>query len=132
MTDDAAKSRSLHDDSDAEEDAYDKSLFKEAERVVKEISFGVESAHVSQTLDSSNLLAFINIRTLEKRDYCVELSTSGYAVVAEKFDTVVDKDETDAKEIPRFETFEALMNALSPMFVEKFNLSVAERLQKLV
>ena len=74
-------------DSD-DEDQYDQSMVKEGERVVAEITFGVEYVSLSKELENSDSISHINIRTLEKEDYCVELSSSGYVIVGKQFDTI--------------------------------------------
>lgn len=119
------------DDDDADEEIFDRSLSKEAQRVVNEIGFGVDTANVSEVLESSESLAYVNIRTLEKEDFCVELSASGYMIVSRgSFDRVDEKlrDENLKSDNGRYETCEALMHQISPAFVKKFNMSVAERL----
>lgn len=116
-------------DNDDEIEIYDRSLSKEAQRVVEEIKFGVEHAAVSDVLENSDSIAYMNIRTLEKEDWCVELTASGYLIVAKAFDVVDDElKEENLKNVNRYETCEALMHQISAMFVKKFNTSVAERL----
>ena len=116
-----------------DEEEYDRSLLKEALRVCQEIAFGVQSAAVSDKLEKNDALAYINVRTLEQHDWCVELTATGYLVVAKEFDTIDDavKQDNMTKSMT-FETVEALMNHLSPLFVKKFNDSVAEKLKNLV
>ena len=116
-----------------DEEQYDRSLLKEAQRVCQEIAFGVQSANVSDQLDKSDALAYINLRTLEQEDWCVELTASGYLVVAKKFDTIDDVvKQENLDNLTTYETVEALMNHLSPLFVKKYNDSVAEKLKNLV
>lgn len=121
--------RSVDDD---ELEQYDRSLSKEAQRVVQEIKFGVDFVEVSTQLENNEAIAYLNIRTLEKEFWCVELTASGYLAVANKFD-YIDQDlkEKNLEELNKYETIEALMNSISPLFIEKFNSSVAERLEKL-
>jgi hypothetical protein len=118
------------DDEDIEQ--YDRSLSKEAQRVVQEIKFGVDFVEVSTQLENNETIAFLNIRTLEKEYWCVELTASGYLAVSNKFD-FIDQDlkEKNLEQMNKYETIEALMNSISPLFIEKFNCSVAERLEKL-
>ena len=116
-------------DNDEEFEVYDRSLSKEAQRVVEEIKFGVKFAGIATILENSDSIAYINIRTLEDEDWCVELTASGYLIVAKAFDIVDDElKEENLKNVNRYETCEALMHQISPMFVKKFNTSVAERL----
>jgi len=111
------------------DEQFDRSLAKEAERVVTEIKYGVEQASVSSKLETNDLLAYINIRTLEHEDWCVELTNSGYMVVSRHFDTIdAALKEENTNKVNKYETFEALMHKISPLFVKKFNDSVAEKL----
>jgi hypothetical protein len=115
------------------EENYDRSLCNEAERVVKEISFGVKCGSVSDKLERSDSLAYINIRTLEDETWCVELTTSGYMIVSNEFDTIDENMRAkNLNNVYRFETFEALMHTISPLFVKRFNDSVAAKLEQLV
>jgi hypothetical protein len=111
---------------------YDRSLSKEAYRVCEDIKFGVQLAEVSNQLDNNEAIAYINLRTLEKREFCVEITASGYRIVSEKLDTVEPEfiQGKNDEEIC-FETYESLMHKISPLFVQKFNDSVAARLSAL-
>jgi hypothetical protein len=122
-----------NDEEDLEQ--YDRSLSKEAERVANEIRREqlVEFAEVSSVLESTNSIAYLNIGTFEKQNWCVELTATGYLVVANKFDHIdPDIKESNLKQLNKYETVEALMNSISPLFIEKFNKSVAERLEKMI
>jgi hypothetical protein len=109
---------------------YDRSLSKEAHRVCEDIKFGVELAEVSSQLESSESIAYINLRTFEKSEFCVEITASGYQVVADKFDTIEPEFRLAGVEAC-FESYESLMHTISPLFVQKFNDSVAARLNAL-
>lgn len=113
--------------SDSEEENKDRSLVNEARRVVNEIRFGVSEVDVSQRLANDDSIAFINIKTLENEEWCIELTASGYAIVSNRFDSIDDANDNEC-----FETVEALMNRISPKYMKIFNESVAERLKQLV
>ena len=114
-------------------DQYDRSLSKEAHRVVDEIKFGVCFVEVSNTLENNDSIAYLNIETLEKENWCVELTSSGYLVVAECFDIIDERvKEKNLASMHKFETIEALMISISPLFIQKFNQSVAERLKSMI
>jgi hypothetical protein len=112
---------------------YDRSLVNEAHRVVADIAFGVERAEVSTKLPSSVTIAYINVRTLEKSDYCVEITSSGYTIVARRFDFIDEElaGEDPQSDVLRFESYEPLMHHISPLFVQKFNDLVAARLSQI-
>lgn len=112
--------------SDSEDETKDRSLHNEAHRVVKEIKFGVLEAHVSEKLVHTDSIAFINIKTFEKQEWCIELTASGYAIVSQKFDTIKNSEHDEV-----YETVEALMNRISPEYLKIFNEKVSEKLNQL-
>jgi hypothetical protein len=63
-----------------EEPGPDEAIAFEADQVVKELSFGVESIEISSFLPKTKDVVYLNILTKEKEAYCVELSTKGYRV----------------------------------------------------
>ena len=56
------------------------SLKIEAAEVVKEIRFAVHHVTVSDKLNNTDELVFMNIETQEKQKLCIELSASGFRV----------------------------------------------------
>ena len=116
-------------DSD-DEPTPNRSLAKEAHRVADEIKFGTEQAYVSSKLVSSESIAFINIKTLEKEEWCIQLTGSGYAVVGNLFDSITNDSADNHEET--YETVEALMNRISPKYMTLFNESVALKLKQLM
>ena len=122
------KSGQLSDD----EDQYDRSLSKEAENAIKQIKYGVEYAGISNKLENSDLMAYINLRTFEKETWCIELSITGYMVVSKEFDRIdLALKEQNTNIFFKFETIESLLHQISPLFVKKFNDLIIERLQEL-
>ena len=123
----------LKDVDNEDEEQYDRSLSKEAERAVEQIRFGVTVAAVSQQLENSNTIAFINIETLEGEQLCIELTVSGYLIVGNSFDSLdVDVREESLKKLNSFESIDALMLHVSPLYMKKFNKLVSERLVNLL
>lgn len=120
-------------DYDPDEEHYDRSLSNEAQRVVKEISFGVSEASVSNVLENNDSIAYINIKTLENECWCIELTACGYLIVSKEFDKIDwEFNEENLNNFDRkFESIEALMFKISPEFLKKFNQSVAEKLAKI-
>lgn len=66
-----------------EEPSPDEAIAFEAEQVVKELAFGVDSIEISTSLPRNRDVTYLNLLTKEKEAYCVELSTRGYRVVAQ-------------------------------------------------
>ncbi|CAF0762427.1 unnamed protein product [Brachionus calyciflorus] len=121
----------LNCNTDENDDKCERSFVKEAERSVKEIEFGVKYAQVSNILEKNDLIAFINIRSLEDQMCCVELNLGGYLIVSREFDTI-DKnlrEENILKRKNHYETIESLMFNFSPMFAKIFNELVCEKLK---
>lgn len=115
------------------DEIIDRSMTNEAERAIEQIKFGVDTAYVSQELERSDSVAYLNIRTLEKAEWCIELTVTGYLIVAVKFDSI--DSELKNKNIESFnktESIDALMLQISPMYIKKFNTSVSEKLNGLI
>ncbi len=113
--------------SESEDETRDRSLTNEAQRVVNEIQFGIEKAYVSEKLVSNHSIAFINIRTLEKEEWCIQLTANGYSIVGNTFDSVTMSESAET-----YETVEALMNRISPKYMKLFNESVAAKLRQFI
>ena len=123
----------LNDLDNEDEEQHDRSLSKEAERAVEQIRFGVKAAAVSQQLESSNMIAHINLETLESEVLCIELTVSGYLIVGNSFDTLdADVKEESLKKLKSFESIDALMLHVSPLYMKRFNKLVSERLVNLL
>ena len=58
----------------------DYSLKIEAAEVIKEIKFAVSHVTLSEKLENTDELVYMNIETLEKKKLCVELSPRGFRV----------------------------------------------------
>jgi hypothetical protein len=108
-------------------DEYFHSLSKEAEKAVDFIKFGVNQVFVSKKLQKSETLAYLNLKTLENKTYCVRLTINGYQIVSYEFDVI---DETlDEDDLLSSESIDALLNSISPLFVKKFSESLVEKLK---
>lgn len=55
-------------------------FINEAEVALKETTFGVKEAHLSESLPCSEAAVYINFTTLEGNRYCVHLDLGGYEV----------------------------------------------------
>lgn len=97
----------------------------EAEAVIKDLKAHVKEANVSKKVPNSNQLIYVNITTLENRNYCVELSSSGFRVVGSDYD-LVDTDSMDY-----FETPYSLMNEISVEFRKSFGNALLDKLKAL-
>ncbi|XP_050735776.1 GSK3-beta interaction protein-like [Eriocheir sinensis] len=107
------------------------------ERVLDEQEWRVEAAAVIQdvrecvahmsvaSLPSSNTEIHFNLTTKEQRQYCVELTASGFRIVSSKFDDSSEPSEE------YFETPYALLDKISPLYRESFCSALAAKLAAL-
>lgn len=112
-------------------DDFDRSISREALKAIKQITFGVIKAEVSEKLPNNDDTSYINIRTLENEDFCIELTNSSYTVVSHEFDTInpeVVKDSKCLDTFMCFETVDSLMNRISPLYTKRFNEELARKL----
>jgi hypothetical protein len=72
-----------------------------------------------------------SIKTLENVDWCVQLTSEGYSIVSNEFDKINLDSVEKTMHLHNFETCEALMGKISPLYVEKFNDLVAQKLKQL-
>ena len=104
-------------------DDYSHSLSDEAEKAVDFVKFGVKSIFVSKNLENSDKIAYLNLMTLEEHAFCIRLTIKGYQVVGYEHDVNDEKDEFCA------ETIDALLNLISPLFVQKFSEKLTDKLR---
>ncbi len=118
---------------DVNDEPKDRSMEHEAERALKQIRFGIMTGSVSEELERNDLIAYINLRTLEEEDWCIELTVGGYLIVARQFDSIDSElKRKNINDVNVYESIDALMLKISPLYIKEFNLSVAEKLNNLV
>uniref|UniRef100_A0A8C0I2K0 GSKIP domain-containing protein n=1 Tax=Balaenoptera musculus TaxID=9771 RepID=A0A8C0I2K0_BALMU len=83
---------------DAELNGFEGSDMKdmrlEAEAVVNDVLFAVNTMFVSKTLCCADDVAYIDVETRERNRYCLELTEAGLGVVGCAFDQVDDHLQT--------------------------------------
>ncbi|XP_045143870.1 GSK3B-interacting protein isoform X2 [Echinops telfairi] len=99
-----------------------KDMRLEAEAVVSDVLFAVNSMRVSRSLRCADDVAYINVETREGSRYCLELTE----VVGYAFDQVDDDIQT-----PYHETVYSLLDTLSPAYREAFGNALLQRLEAL-
>ncbi|XP_075387720.1 GSK3B-interacting protein isoform X2 [Tenrec ecaudatus] len=99
-----------------------KDMRLEAEAVVSDVLFAVNSMRVSRSLRCADDMAYINVETREGSRYCLELTE----VVGYAFDQVDDNIQT-----PYHETVYSLLDTLSPAYREAFGNALLQRLEAL-
>ncbi|XP_004699181.1 GSK3B-interacting protein isoform X1 [Echinops telfairi] len=103
-----------------------KDMRLEAEAVVSDVLFAVNSMRVSRSLRCADDVAYINVETREGSRYCLELTEAGLRVVGYAFDQVDDDIQT-----PYHETVYSLLDTLSPAYREAFGNALLQRLEAL-
>ncbi|KAI5162522.1 Gsk3B-Interacting Protein [Manis pentadactyla] len=103
-----------------------KDMRLEAEAVVNDVLFAVNSMFVSKSLRCADDVAYINVETRERNRYCLELTEAGLRVVGYAFDQVDDHLQT-----PYHETVYSLLDTLSPAYREAFGNALLQRLEAL-
>lgn len=97
----------------------------EAEAVIKDIRDHVKYVNTSEDLKGSNSKIYFNLTTLEKKDYCIELSAQGFKIVGHSFDC----NNTPEEEV--YETPYALLNKISGLFQTSFGNQLFQKLTEL-
>jgi len=97
----------------------------EAEGVIKDVENHVESISISHELSLSNESVFLNLTTLEKNAYTIELSAMGFRVMSTRH------SDTSAPTETYFETPYSLLNSLSPLYRVKFCAELSSKLSAL-
>ncbi|XP_023300505.2 GSK3-beta interaction protein [Lucilia cuprina] len=104
---------------------------EEASAIIKDVRTHVAEIDISKTLPSNESHIYLNIRTFEGAAYCVHVSSLGFRIVSELYDTIdSDKAEIDEEE-EVFETPYALLDKISPRYVESFGNQLCKQLLQL-
>ena len=118
------------DDCDSDEEC---NWTKEGEFIVKEFESVVNYIGISTKLEQSERLIYFNCETKEGDKYCIELTSAGFRIVSNSFDTIDqdkqygmiqkdedkedDEDDESGQRIPIFyETMNALLDKMSPLY----------------
>lgn len=124
---------------------------EEAKQWLADVSFALNYGQLSDTLSSSDSVAFMNLTTRENQEFCVQLDKSGFKVitiivvlvwsvfggssalnffclqvVGEAHNEVTDSDEARV-----FETVYALMEHISPSYPQQFGGKLTSSLEQL-
>lgn len=96
----------------------------EAEAAINDIKKHVASAQVSTRLRNTNQRIYINLTTLEKSEYCIEMSGAGFRVVGRHYDDT----SLSTIENMNYETPYALLNSISQKYRESFGGELMNKL----
>ncbi|XP_022915685.1 GSK3-beta interaction protein-like [Onthophagus taurus] len=97
----------------------------EAQAVINDIKNHVETASISSKIVSTNEKIYVNIRTIEGEDFCLELSALGFRVCGNQPDTINEPTSE------YYETPYGLLNVISPKFRESFGNLLVTKLSEL-
>lgn len=99
---------------------------EEANAIIDDIRNHVLSISVSERLPETEREIFLNCETREEKSFTVRLSADGYQIVGQRFDT-----RAGPASIP-YETPYALLNAISPGYVNSFGNELSNALSRLI
>lgn len=102
---------------------------EEAAAIIKDVNPHVAIIEISQQIPSNVSKVYLNVRTIEGQDYCVQVSSIGFRVVANAFNSIDDgKEEINEEEDVVYETPYALLDKISPSYVESFGNQLCKQL----
>lgn len=98
----------------------------EAEAIIKDVKSHVNNIEISQKLESSDSNIFLNLKTIEGKPFCVQLSSQGFRIVGNDFDEFTINSDVF------YETPYSLLNEISEKFRESFANSLQMQLNNLL
>ncbi|CAI4226903.1 unnamed protein product [Auanema sp. JU1783] len=103
-------------------------LEEEAANAVIEFSFAVQSICISEMLPRTSQLLFLNINTLEKATYCIELTEKGWRIASNRADCMYGDFRQLNMHTQYFEQLYQLLDTISPKYRERFANALSEKL----
>lgn len=101
---------------------------EEANAIIKDVRTHVAEIDISKKLPSNESHIYLNVRTFEGAAYCVHVSSAGFRIVSEFYDTIDSGKEHISEEEEVFETPYALLDKISPRYVESFGNQLCKQL----
>ncbi|XP_022111179.1 GSK3-beta interaction protein-like [Acanthaster planci] len=98
----------------------------EAKSAVNEVKFAVKYVEISERLSNTDEQAYLNVKTKEGDEFCVELTVQGFRIVGTSFDQIDGNIES-----PFYETIYALLDKHSPQYRLTFGETLVDKLQLL-
>uniref|UniRef100_A0A1B0DJP7 GSKIP domain-containing protein n=1 Tax=Phlebotomus papatasi TaxID=29031 RepID=A0A1B0DJP7_PHLPP len=87
-----------------------------------------KTVQVSERLESTDRRIYINATTLEEQNLCICVSSMGFRIVGQHFDTVNPELEEKSK---IYETPYALFTDISPLYVKSFGEALQKAMETL-
>ncbi|XP_076330406.1 GSK3-beta interaction protein-like [Tachypleus tridentatus] len=101
----------------------------EGQAVVEDVSFAVKEIHISTALPITESAVYLNIETKEGQKLCVEMSSRGFCVVGNEFNSKAETDCSD--DAIYFETPYALLDKYSPLYRDTFGNTLICKLNEI-
>ncbi|BFF96900.1 GSK3-beta interaction protein [Drosophila madeirensis] len=133
---------SIASEGDCEEQTFN--CIDEANAIINDVKAHVAEICISSKLASDATQIYLNIRTIESATCCVQVTSRGFKIVSSLYDTVdadkrmaaklhIDDEEEAAPEDDEeiFETPYALLDKISPRYVESFGNQLCQQLRQL-
>lgn len=100
----------------------------EALAVIHEIEPYVTEIAISDQLPCNESGVYLNLKTQEGATYTVEMSSGGFRLCGDLFDSHEEANDTAMY----YETPYALLDAISPAYRQSFGAALSDRLQQLL
>ncbi|EDW70054.1 GSK3-beta interaction protein [Drosophila virilis] len=124
-----------------EVDEQEFNCIDEANAIINDVKAHVAEIAISSKLVSSATQIYLNIRTIESATCCVEVTNRGFKIVSSQYDTidedkalrseVLENGDVEPAEEEIFETPYALLDKISPRYVESFGNKLCQQLRQL-
>ncbi|KAI9587727.1 GSK3-beta interaction protein-like [Glossina fuscipes] len=102
---------------------------EEAAAIINDVKAHVAEINISSILPSTESKMYLNLRTFEGNTYCIHVGNMGFRIVSETYDSIdADKVVPNADEDDIFETPHALLDKISPGYVNSFGNQLCKQL----
>jgi len=105
----------------------------EAEAIIRDVGEFVKVIHVSDVLESSASRIYLNVTTMESKEFTIALTGEGFRVVAEGKHNSADEENqlrAPTSEGSVFETPYSLLGSISPGFRDAFGRRLSFKLEE--
>uniref|UniRef100_A0A1A9WHB1 GSKIP domain-containing protein n=1 Tax=Glossina brevipalpis TaxID=37001 RepID=A0A1A9WHB1_9MUSC len=102
---------------------------EEAAAIINDVKAHVAEISISSKLPSTESKIYLNLRTFEGDTYCIHVSSVGFRIVSQTYDSIDDdKIVPFADKGDVFETPHALLDKISPGYVNSFGNQLCKQL----
>ncbi|XP_013116107.1 GSK3-beta interaction protein [Stomoxys calcitrans] len=104
---------------------------EEATAIINDVKTHVAEIDIAKKLPSNESHIYMNICTFEGASYCIHVSSIGFRIVSKIYDTIDEGKEEVSEDDEVFETPYALLDKISPGYVESFGNQLCKQLLQL-